>query len=206
MPKKNETGRPPFYSEAQVLRAIERVEQAGETPTGTTVKTALCTYENVSKGINPQSLHAEVVRLLEERDRVRIERLVAALPATTVAAAKEMGARLEGALLAQMAEQHDHLRAVAGQKVDDLNEDLSLKRTRIRELFLQVGEQENTIAGLERCKVDLKQKLEAAAHEIASLKNRISSLEQEGDFRTQMLELMRETLSQHPPALPSPDQ
>jgi len=204
MPK-SETGRPPFYSEAQVLRAIERVEQAGKTPTGTTVKDDLCTYEGVSRGINAQSLHTEVVRLLEERDRARVERLVAALPATTVAAAKEMGAHLEGALLAHMAEQHDHLRAVSGQRVDELNEDLSLKRTRIRELLLQVGDQENTIAGLERCKADLKQQLEGATHEITSLKNRISSLEQEGDFRTQMLELMRETFAQHPPALPSPE-
>lgn len=36
------TGRPPKYTEAQVLEGINIVERNGDTPTGETVKKAMC--------------------------------------------------------------------------------------------------------------------------------------------------------------------
>ncbi len=87
-------GRPPKYTEAQVLKGIDLVEQAGDPPTGDTVKKIMCAQLGVPGGINAQSLDKEVQRLLEERDRDRRDRLVAALPPATKAAAKEIAIHL----------------------------------------------------------------------------------------------------------------
>lgn len=65
------TGRPPKYTEAQVLKGIELVEQTGDSPTGDTVKKAMCSQLGVASGINAQPLDKEVERVLEEREHQR---------------------------------------------------------------------------------------------------------------------------------------
>ena len=67
---------------------IKIVEEAGEVPTGDSVKKAMCDRLKVAGGINEQSLDKEVRRVLEERDRQRREELIAALPPPTLDAAK----------------------------------------------------------------------------------------------------------------------
>lgn len=190
----NKTGRPPKYSEEQVITGIEIVEHIGEAPTGDTVKRAMCTELGVADGINAQSLDKEVQRLLEERKRQRRDRLIAALPATTLGAAKEIGLLVEAAVLGHMGEQHDELRSLASKKLAVLNIDLGNQRVQIRELLCRIDTKDGEIAELEREKHDLNGRLDLASAEIQSLKERIVGLEREDDFRTSMLAMMRETL------------
>jgi len=194
------TGRPPKYTEAQVLEGIDIVEHTGGVPTGDTVKKAMCSQLGVAGGINAQSLDKEVERLLEERDRQRRDRLIAALPSATQGAAREIGTLVEAAVLDHMGEQHDRLRGLAGKKVAELNVDVSNQREQIRGLLSKIDTKDTEIAGLEEERHGLKGRLELATAEIDSLKERIANLEQEEDFRTRMLALMKETLGQQPKA------
>jgi hypothetical protein len=186
------SGRPPRYSEAQVLKGIEIVEQAGEIPTGDTVKRAMCAHLAVPGGINAQSLDKEVQRLMEERSRERLEHLVAKLPPTSRMAAKEVAARFEKDLLRHFAEEHEALCAAASEKNDQLEETLSLMRRHARDDRVAIEEKDAQIADLEERKHALEERLDASLQEITSLKNRISVLEAEQDMRAQMLALMKE--------------
>lgn len=171
------TGRPPKYSEQQVIKGIEIVEQTGEIPTGDSVKRAMCLELGVAEGINAQSLDKEVQRLLEERERQRRDRLIAALPTTTLGAAKEIGLLVEAAVLGHMGEQHDELRSLASKKLAVLNTDLGNQRVQIRELLCRIDTKDEEIAELEGEKHDLKGRLDLASAEIQSLKERIVGLE-----------------------------
>lgn len=192
------TGRPPKYTEAQVLEGIDIVEHTGGVPTGDTVKKAMCSQLGVAGGINAQSLDKEVERLLEERDRQRRDRLIAALPSATQSAARVIGTLVEAAVLDHMGEQHERLRGLAGKKVTELNVDVSNQREQIRELLSRLETKDEEIAGLEGERDDLKGRLDLAVAEIVSLKEHIAGLEREDDFRTKMLALMKETLRQQP--------
>ncbi len=189
-------GRPPKYTEAQVIEGIKIVECAGGTPSGDTVKRAMCHQLGVADGINAQSLDKEVQRLLEDRERQRRDRLIAALPPASLGAAKEIGALVEAAVLNHMGEQHDKLRAFNGRRVAELDVDLSNQREQIRGLLFRITEKDAEIADLERQRHDLTGLLELASAEIADLKDHISGLEREEDMRTRMLSLMQETLGQ----------
>jgi chromosome segregation ATPase len=191
------TGRPPKYSEAQVLMGVGLVEQRGATPTGDAVKKVMCAELGVSVGINAQSLDAEVQRLLEERNRQRGERLVAALPASTRSAATEIGARLGAMVLEHLAAEHDGLRALTGKRIVELTEDLGAQRAQIRGLLTQVGEKDGALAELEAQKHGLEERLATATTEVAALKELISGMEKQDDLRAQILVMMKETLLQH---------
>jgi chromosome segregation ATPase len=188
------TGRPPKYTEAQVQEGIDLVEANGQTPTGDTVKEAMCTHLKVSGGINALSLDKEVQRLIEERERARRERLIAVLPSATKAAAKAISAQLEAAILDHMAEEYEGLRTAAGKRTAELEEDLNTQRSQIRGLLSNLDEKEVALADLEAAKEDLRQKLLAAEGKIAKLKARVSSLEEKHDLRAEMIELMKETM------------
>jgi len=196
MTEKKKTGRPPKYSEAQVIEGIEIVERGGEAPTGDSVKNAMCTELKVAGGINAQSLDKEVQRLLEKREQERRDRLIAALPSATLDLAKEIALQVEAAVLGHMGEQHHELRAFAGKKMAALNVDLGNQREQIRELLSRIEKKDAEIAELEDDKHDLKGHLDLATAEIASLKERIAAMESEEDFQTRMLAMMRETLGQ----------
>ena len=195
------TGCPPKYTEAQVMEGITIVEAAGEIPVGKTVKDAMCMHMGVSRGINAQSLDREVERLLDERNRERRERLVAALPVSTKSTAEEIGQVIEIAVLNHMAEEHEKLRSAAGRKLVEMKDDLSNQRAQIRELLEKAETRDQELADLEADKHDLEQRLATAGTEIASLTDRLSRLEREQDFRAQMLALMKETIGgQQPPS------
>lgn len=190
------TGRPPKYTEAQVLKGIELVEQASGAPTGDTVKKAMCTQLGVAVGINAQSLDNEVKRLLEERERQRRERLIAALPDESRAAVKEIGAMVETAVLLHLGREMEGLRTIAGERVAAQNVDLGNQRAQIRDLLSKIDHLAAEIADLGHAKVEGEEQLTKAQAENAALKARIADLEKEQDFRSQMLAVMRETLEQ----------
>ncbi|RKF13524.1 hypothetical protein D6850_14650 [Roseovarius spongiae] len=192
------TGRPPKYTEAQVLKGIELVEQAGGAPTGDTVKKTMCAQLGVPGGINAQSLDKEVERLLEERQHQRRERQVAALPEVSRAAVKEIGAMVETAVLHHLGQELEGLRTIAGKRVAAQNIDLSNQRVQIRDLLSKIDHLAEEIADLGHAKVEGEEQLTKAQAENAALKARIADLEKEQDFRSQMLAVMKETLEQRP--------
>jgi chromosome segregation ATPase len=191
------TGRPPKYTEAQVIQGIELVEQTGETPTGDMVKKVMCTQLGVAGGINAQSLDKEVHRLLVERDRQRRDRLVAALPSKTRGTAKEIGSLVEAAVLDHMGEQHEELQGLARKKLAALNADFRNQREQIRDLLTKIDTKDEEISQLEEDKQDLEGRLHLADAEIQSLKERIANFEREEDFQAKMLAVMHETLGLH---------
>lgn len=195
------TDRPPKYTEAQVLAGIDIVERGGETPTGDTVKKAMCVHLDVPPGINAQSLDREVQRLLEERDRLRREQLRAALPAETRAVVAQIGNRVENAILDHLGHEHEQLRTAAGQMVAAMQDDLGHQREQIRELLSRIDMKDDEIAGLEADRADLKGRLDLAAAEIDALKEHIAGLEREDDFQTRMLAMMKQALGEQPPAI-----
>jgi len=190
----NRTGRPPKYTEAQVLKGIEIVERNGDTPTGDSVKKAMCAQLGVAGGINAQSLEKEILRLLDERGRERRDRLISALPPGTLEAAKQIGLEVEAAVLGHMGEQHHELRTFAGRKMATLNVDLVNQREQIRELLARLDQKDAEIAELEGEKHDLAGRLDLAKAEILLLKESIANLVREDDFQTRMLAVMKETL------------
>lgn len=190
------TGRPPKYTEEQVLKGIEIVERNGDAPTGDSVKKVMCAQLGVAGGINAQSLEKEILRLLDERGRERRDRLIAALPPASQEAAKKIGLQVEAAVLGHMGEQHHELRTFAGRKMTALNIDLGNQREQIRELLARLDQKDGEIAGLESEKNDLEEHLDLAKAEITSLKESVANLVREDDFRTRMLAMMKETLGQ----------
>ncbi|WP_116081779.1 hypothetical protein [Tropicimonas sp. IMCC34011] len=193
-------GRPPQYTEDQVVEGIEIVEKNGERPTGDTVKKAMCARLGVRESINAQSLEKEVQRLLEDRDRQRRERLIAALPGESRAAVKEIGAMVENAVLLHLGQELEGLRALAAQKVAAQEVDLGIQRAQIRDLLSKIDHLAVEIADLDHAKLEVEDLLAKANSENAALKARVADLQKEQDFRGQMLALMKETLQQPVPA------
>lgn len=194
------TGRPPKYTEAQVLKGIEIVERRGGVPTGDTVKNAMCSQLGVAGGINAQSLDKEVERLLDEREHQRGERLIAALPDESRATVKKVGAMVETAVLLHLGQELEGLRTIAGERVAAQNVDLGNQRAQIRDLLSKIDHLAAEIADLGHAKREGEERLTKAQAENAALKARIADLEKEQDFRSQMLALMKETLGQQPSA------
>jgi len=190
--KKN--GRPSSYTEGQVLEGIGIVEQDGEIPSGESVKKAMCDQLMVSGGINAQSLDKEVRRLIDERDRMRIDRLVVALPATSKAAADDLGKRLTAAIVEHLADDHNQLQIAAGKKLVEAKADLSCHRAQNRDLQAKLESKDEALAEREAEAHELEQRLASALAEISILKDRISALRRDDDFRAQMLEVMRDAI------------
>jgi uncharacterized protein (UPF0335 family) len=188
------TGRPPKYTQAQVLEGIEIVQSSGEVPNGDSVKKAMCTHLGVPGGINAQSLDKEVLRLVEERNRQHRDQLVAALPSAALGAAKKIGSLVEAALIDHLGEQHHELRAVAAKNAASLCIDLGNQREQIRELLSRIERRDEEIAELEAAKEELQERLEAAAAEVRALKERVSVYEKQEDFETRVLARMEERL------------
>lgn len=136
------TGRPPSYSEEQVIEGIEIVEINGDQPTGDNVKKAMCARLGVPSSINAQCLDREVQRLVEERERQYRERLVASLPEESRAAVKEIGQAVESAVLLHIGRELEGLREVAGRKVAAQEVDLSNQRAQIRDLLSKIDQLE----------------------------------------------------------------
>lgn len=196
------TGRPPKYTEAQVLQGIEIVEENGDTPTGDAVKKAMCIHLDVPAGINAQSLDKEVQRLVEERERRENARLVASLPDTSRAIAREICASVESSILTHLGREHDGLRRLNEEKVAARELDLANQREQIRDLLTKLDLQAEEISKVETSKRDLEDLLIQSKEESDGLKARIADLERQHDFREEMLAFMKDALAQHSPHLP----
>ncbi|MFG6560283.1 hypothetical protein [Sulfitobacter sp. 1A15299] len=164
------TGRPPKYTEAQVLKGIELVEQTSGAPTGDTVKKAMCGQLGVAVGINAQSLDNEVKRLLEERERQRRERLIAALPDGSRAAVNEIGAAVEAAVLVHLGQELEGLRTTAAATVAAQNVDLANQRAQIRDLLSEIDHLAAELDDLGHAKLEGEERLNKAHAENAALK------------------------------------
>ncbi|MEA5160021.1 hypothetical protein U5903_04470 [Cereibacter johrii] len=173
------TGRPPKYTEDEVIKGIEIVEKNGERPTGDTVKKAMCARLGVPDSINAQCLEKEVQRLFEDRDRQRRERLIAALPGESRAAVKEIGAIVETAVLVHIGQELEGLRTMAGQKVSAQEADLSNQRAQIRDLLSKVDHMAAEIADLDRTKLEVEELLAKANSENTALKAQVADLQKD---------------------------
>lgn len=188
------TGRPPKYTEAQVMEGVELVERDGNVPTGDSVKKVMCAHLGVAGGINAQSLDKEVERLLAERDRIRRDRRIAALPNSTTEAARQIAQLVEAAVLDHLGSEHESLRAFAGKKLADLSADLTTQREQIRALLGKIDAKDDEIAGLELEKAEISERLSMAELEVAALKEAAVHHQRENDFRSEVMALMKDAL------------
>lgn len=191
---KKKTGRPSLYTEAQIHIGIDLVERDGDTPDGENVKAAMVEHCNVSRGINVMCLDAEVTRLLKERAQKQTEQLVHALPESVKLALGKVGEQLTQSIIAQVAKNNDDLRRGADQKVLERDQDIATQRDQILDLRARLAARDVSIAELEAQSCAYQQRIVEALAEIAQLKSKIEEFQRQGDFRTQMLEVMRETL------------
>jgi hypothetical protein len=196
------TGRPPKYTEAQVLEGIGIVEENGDTPTGETVKRAMCVHLGVPPGINSQSLDKEVQRLLDERERQQSARLIVAVPETSRNAVREISRTVESAILLHLGREHGELRRINEQKVTQKDMDLAHQRAQIRELLMKLDQQAEEVAALEEAARAMQDQLLQSQERNSALLTRITELEKRQDFREEMFAFMKETLAQHAPHLP----
>jgi HAMP domain-containing protein len=188
---KNKNGRPPSYSEEQIIEGIEIVKRKGALPTGESVKKAMCDELGVAPGINALCLDKEVQRLVEELQRQRRNQLIGALPSESLSAAKDIGSLVASAVLDHMGEQHEKLVALAGRKLAEQNVDLGNQREQIRNLLSRLDRKDAEISELEMAKHKLQDRLDLAATEVGSLKKRVAELEDENDFETRMLAIIK---------------
>ena len=195
------TGRPTKYTESQVREAIKLVENAGEKPTGETVKKKLCDHFAVPPGVNAQSLDREVQRLLADIDRQRTEAPIAALPDTTRQAASDIAATMQAAMLAHLGEEHSSLRKHSRKKIAALEVDLDSHREQIRALEARRDEQSDELAALEQDLHDLRERLQEMVAENGVLKSRNAELEKEQDIRAEMFGVVKEALRQRADAI-----
>jgi BMFP domain-containing protein YqiC len=156
----------------------------------------MCSQLGVAGGINTQSLNKEIERRLDEREHQRREQLIAALPNESRAAVKEIGSMVETAVILHLGQELECLRTIAGERAAAQNVDLGKQRAHIRDLLSKIDHLEAEIADLGRSKCEREERLTRAQAENAALKSRISDLEKEQDFRSQMLAVMKETLEQ----------
>ncbi|ATI42068.1 hypothetical protein CBW24_08640 [Pacificitalea manganoxidans] len=180
------TGRPPKYTEAQVLEGINIVERNGDTPTGETVKKAMCVHLDVPPGINAQSLEKEVQRLLNEREHQQSARLIAALPETSRNAVREICQAVEAAILLHLGREHDELRRVNEQKVTQKDMDLANQRAQIRDLLMKLDQQAEEVAALEEAARAMQDQLHETEERNSVLLTRVTELEKRQDFREEM--------------------
>ena len=160
------TGRPPKYSEEQMIEGIKIVQREGGFPTGDTVKKAMCDELGVPGGINAVCLDREVERIVKELERQRLNLLISALPSETLGAAKEIGLLVEAAILDHMGEQQDKLRILAGKKLAEQEVDLGNQRQQIRDLLSRIDRKDVELAELEGSKHKVEVRLELAVTEI----------------------------------------
>lgn len=196
------TGRPPKYTEAQVLEGIKIVEENGDTPTGEAVKKAMCVHLDVPPGINALSLEKEAQRLLAERERQQSARLIVALPEASRNAVREISQAVESAILLHLGREHDELRRVNEQKVSQKDLDLAHQRAQIRDLLIKLDQQAEEVAALEEAARAMQDQLHQSQERNSALLTRITELEKRQDFREEMFAFMKDTLAQHAPHLP----
>ena len=189
------TGRPPKYTEAQVLEGIKIVEKNGDAVTGEAVKKAMCVHLDVPPGINALSLEKEVHRLLEERERQQSARLIGALPETSRNAVREISQAVESAILLHLGREHDELCRVNEQKVTQKDMDLASQRAQIRDLLMKLDDLADEVASLEDEKRILNDQLNAAKEQNAALKTRTTELEKKENFKEEMLTFMKDALA-----------
>lgn len=198
MNEKKKQGRPPKYSDQQVLMAIDMVEAEGSVPNGDSVKAKLCGNLGISHGINAQSLEDEVRRQLELRQEKRDEALIAMLPASAKTAALKLGKQFEVGLVKFLATEFDGLRSNAAEKLREKDADLRIHRDRDRENAKRLGEKEERIAALERDVHDLSSQVADRENEIVDLKDQIQGFKREEEFEAKMLKIMKQRFGSEP--------
>ncbi|MCR9150290.1 MAG: hypothetical protein NXH83_08955 [Rhodobacteraceae bacterium] len=171
---KSKGGRPATYSSAQVLAAIDRIEQSGASPEASSVKDVLCKEHGISPGINLQSLGEEVARQLENRERVRTEALINALPETVRREGAKIGSDIQQRILEVVAHLAKSIREVAGHAIQEKDDDLDAQRQKNRALREEIAGKSEEV---ERLSAELT---EARTH-VFELEQKVRDLEVEKD-------------------------
>lgn len=196
-------GRPPHYTDSQVLAAVASIETIGGMPTGEAVKKVLIEEHDVSDGINAQSLADRVSALVEARDRDRRTERLMALPPEARQGAKALAVEMERRALDCMADAYDGMRTTAAEVAVARDADLRIVRQHVAGLEAAAVEHASERTTSEAETARLTDALEAttallntAQGTVAALEAEIAVLRRDQLGRDGMLALLREALEE----------
>lgn len=179
-------GRPPKYTEEQVLHGIKLVQEQGLEPNGDTVKRAMVDKLGVTGGINAQSLDQAVRRLLTEQVALENAKRLSALPSCARQASEVLLEELGNGVMLFLAKELEGLKSAANRRVADLQADLRNQRNRISELEDRLAAKDTEIAGLEDA-IETERHLNSeSALQCAKQQAQIQELEAHADLEKTM--------------------
>jgi hypothetical protein len=193
--KKSRGGRPAQYTLEQIHTILVALLADGLMPEeidAKLVKSKLCSYFDVSPGINEQSLLAHVLQVLADISGEQERSILAALPKSVDPAVDEMLAELKRHLLLLVGQENAVCQQEATREVEVLRLDKRNANWRISELETKVSDLVESNSELQaKCKA-LQADLEKAAATRAKLETELNQKTQSVTMIDQFLNELRE--------------
>lgn len=188
-------GCPLSYSEDQLMDAIETIELQGNVTTTAAVKKQLVVKHGVSGGINDDSLKKAVNAAIENRDSVKLSRLLLALPEYAKISARNIGERVAADILEHMATGYHGLRMSAEKYLNEKEEDLRNSRNHIKTMEERIEKMQAERGTLENDNLDLREKNEALQAQLRERDSEVSALVRGQDYREEMFAFMKQIVT-----------
>lgn len=190
--KKSRGGRPAQYNLEQIHTVLIALLADGLLPEeidAKLVKSKLCSYFDVSPGINEQSLHAHVLQVLADISGEQERSILAALPKSVGPAVDEMLAELKRHLLLLVGQENAVCQQEATREVEVLRLDKRNANWRISEL-------ETKVTDLVARNTELQAKFDALQADLATAGQTQMKLETELSRKTQSVTMIDQFLNE----------
>lgn len=190
--KKSRGGRPAQYTLEQIHTVLVALLADGLLPEeidAKLVKSKLCSYFDVSPGINEQSLLAHVLQVLADISGERERSILAALPKSVDPAVDEMLAELKRHLLLLVGQENAVCQQEATREVEVLRLDKRNANWRISEL-------ETKVTDLVARNTELQAKFDAMQADLATAGQTQMKLETELSRKTQSVTMTDQFLAE----------
>ena len=190
--RKSRGGRPAQYNLEQIHTVLVALLADGLLPEeidAKLVKSKLCSYFDVSPGINEQSLHAHVLQVLADISGEQERSILAALPKSVDPAVDEMLAELKRHLLLLVGQENAVCQHEATREVEVLRLDKRNANWRISEL-------ETKVTDLVARNSELQAKFDALQADLATAGQTQMKLETELSRRTQSVTMIDQFLNE----------
>lgn len=187
MTSKRVGGRPPAYSETQLIDAIDALEAGGAVPTAGLVKEFFINQFGLSTGINEQSLGAAVDEMLARRERQQRAALIASLSPQARQVGAEFARGASETFLVAMAREMATLRKASDAQLAEVDEDSKRQRGVIRALHEENHAKDTENAELRGRIRELEDDLAGARADISRLTTSLDVLRTESSQRIDRL-------------------
>ena len=159
------------------------------------VKKQLVVEHGVSGGINDDSLKKAINAAIENRDNVKLSRLLLALPEDAKISARNIGERVAADILEHMATGYHGLRMSAEKYLNEKEEDLLNSRNHIKTMEERIEKMQAERSILEDENLDLRGKNEALQVQLRDRDSEVSALVRDQDYREEMFAFMKQIVT-----------